>query len=547
MKMRSDLPSWKALEAHYHASKEIRIKTRFDSDIERFSKFSIEAAGLFLDYSKNRISEETLDLLAVLAEETGLVEQIADMFQGSKINCTEKRAVLHTALRNQSGQPVFVDGEDVMASINAEQCKVRRFVESLHAGDWQGFSGKKITDVVNIGIGGSDLGPKMVVNALSSQQTKGVKVHFVSNIDGEALTQQLSQISPETTLFVVVSKTFTTQETMTNAKSAKKWLLNFFSDESAIADHFVAVSSNMAAVKAFGIKADNRFKMWDWVGGRFSLWSSAGLSIALAVGMDAFEAMLKGAYQMDRHFSEAPLLKNMPVILALVGIWNRNFQQAGSYAVLPYDHRLSYFASYLQQCDMESNGKSVDREGRPVSIDTGPIVWGEVGTDGQHAFYQSIHQGTQLIPADFIGVLRPDNDLEDHHRLLISNCFAQAEALMKGKRDEVVRSDLKEGGVTDEKELNCMAGHKAFKGDSPSNMILMERLLPETLGALIALYEHKITAQGMIWGINSFDQWGVELGKELAREIVEELDGGYKKQHDSSTEGLLARYRATLK
>ncbi len=542
MKNRSDLPSWKALEQHYTASKDNHLRKLFENDSERFSKFSVEAAGLFLDYSKNNITEETLGLLENLADECNLKAQINGMFGGEELNNTEHRAVLHTALRQFTGKPVLVDGEDVVPVIKAEQQRMRKFVESIHTGSWRGFSGKPITDIVNIGIGGSDLGPKMVVTALSKQSTKGLDVHFVSNIDGEELSQQLSKLSPETTLFVVVSKTFTTLETMTNARSAKRWLLNYFTDKAAVSNHFVAVSSNLAAVEAFGIDAGNSFEIWDWVGGRFSLWSSVGLSIALSVGMDSFEALLKGAFGMDRHFREAPFRENMPVLLALVGIWNRNFQKLSSCAVLPYDKRLTHFPSYLQQTDMESNGKSVGKNGDPLAIDTAPVVWGEVGVNGQHAFYQAIHQGTQRIPADFIAALNPDNELKEHHKLLVANCFAQTEALMWGKTEEEAREELKAEGVS-QKEISRLIGHKTFRGNNPTNTILMGRLVPETLGSLIALYEHKIAVQGMIWGINSFDQWGVELGKQLATKIAKEIDKGVYDQHDSSTAGLLSRYQ----
>ncbi|RLA23069.1 MAG: glucose-6-phosphate isomerase [Gammaproteobacteria bacterium] len=546
MNNRSDRPSWKALDQHYSESKDIHLNDLFENDPERFSKFSIEAAGLFLDYSKNHLSAETLDFLAVLANESCLKERIADLFAGKKLNNTENRAVLHTALRNFSEQPVYVDGQDVMPAIMSVQHRMRALVESVHLGGWRGFSGKRITDIVNIGIGGSDLGPRMVVSALSRQAVQEVDVHFVSNVDGEELSQRLSKLSPETTLFVVVSKTFTTLETMTNARSAKKWLLAGYSDNAAIANHFVAVSANLKAVKAFGINPDNSFEIWDWVGGRFSLWSAVGLSIALAVGMDSFERLLKGAYLMDEHFSQSPLLENMPVILALVGIWNRNFQKASSVAVLPYDHRLSRFPAYLQQCDMESNGKSVDREGHPITVETSPVIWGEVGTNGQHAFYQSLHQGTQPVPADFIVALKSDCNLKEHHKLLVANCFAQSEALMKGKTAEEVCIELKKRGLN-EREISRLVGHETFDGNRPSNTILMDRLTPEALGALIALYEHKISVQGIIWDINSFDQWGVELGKQLANVIVEEIDGGLPGRHDSSTHGLLTRYHLVQK
>jgi glucose-6-phosphate isomerase len=536
------MPSWTALERHYRTLKESHLRTQFETDPERFSKFSVEAAGLFLDYSKNNLTEETLSLLTMLANECALKERIEDMFNGEELNNSEQRAVLHTALRQLSENPVLVKGKNIIPAIKVEQKRVRKLVESIHTGDWRGCSGKRITDIVNIGIGGSDLGPRMVVSALSKRAVKGLEVHFVSNVDGEELSQQLSKLSPETTLFVIVSKTFTTLETMTNAHSAKKWFLDSISDEAAVAKHFVAVSSNLEAVKAFGIKSDNSFEIWDWVGGRFSLWSSVGLSIALSIGMDSFEALLKGAFRMDCHFREAPLRENMPVLLALVGIWNRNFRKASSYGVFPYDERLTHFPSYLQQVDMESNGKSVDKAGDPLGIDTAPVVWGEVGVNGQHAFYQAIHQGTQSIPADFIAVLTPDNELKEHHKLLVANCFAQTEALMWGKTEEEAREELKAEGFG-EKEVSRLIGHKTFRGNNPTNTILMKQLMPETLGALIALYEHKIAVQGLVWGINSFDQWGVELGKQLATKIAKEIDEGACGQHDSSTAGLLSRYK----
>ncbi len=533
------------MQRHYGETKAFHLRAVFEKEPERFSRLSIEAAGLFLDYSKNRLSKETLDLLVALAEQRQLGDQIAAMFSGEKINNTENRAALHTALRNHSGRPIFVDGNDITPDIEKVTRKMAGFVEAIHSGSWRGFNGKRITDIVNIGIGGSDLGPRMVVNALSSYAVDGINVHFVSNIDGEHLSQTLEKLSPESTLFIIASKTFTTLETMTNAHSARHWFLEKSLEKGRVAKHFVAISTNVDAVVEFGIEAQNSFELWDWVGGRHSLWSAIGLSIALAVGMRQFEALLEGAHQMDEHFRTAQLKENMPVILALVGIWNRNFLSAPSYAVLPYDQRLKNFPTFLQQCDMESNGKSVSKEGLPVSVETGPVVWGEVGTNGQHAFYQLLHQGTQIIPTDFIVALKSDCGLEEHHKLLVVNCFAQAEALMKGKTVKEVVETLKSEGV-DDGEIERLTHHKTFRGNNPSNMILMDRLRPETLGALIALYEHKIFVQGVIWGINSFDQWGVELGKQLASTLVEELNGELTGSHDCSTNGLLNRYKQSV-
>lgn len=542
MKKLSDLSCWRALRRHCDETKAFHLRAVFEREPERFSRLSIEAAGLFLDYSKNCLSKETLDLLIDLAGQRQLNGQMAAMFAGKKINNTENRAVLHTALRSRSGRAIYVDGHNVMPGIENSIEKMAGFVEAVHSGRWRGYSGKRITDIVNIGIGGSYLGPRMVVHALAGYAVEGVSLHFVSNVDGEALSQALKRLSPESTLFIIASKTFTTLETMMNARSARRWFLECSLEKGAVAKHFVAVSNNFEAVVEFGIDAQNSFELWDWVGGRYSLWSSIGLSIALAVGMKQFEALLEGAYRMDEHFRTTPFSENMPVIMALVGIWNRNFLGASSYAVLPYDQRLSDFSAYLQQCDMESNGKVVSKEGAPVSVETAPVVWGGVGTNGQHAFYQFLHQGTETIPVDFIVALRSDCGLDEHHKSLVANCFAQAEALMKGKTVEEAIASLKLEGV-DVGEIEALAHHKTFRGNRPSNMILMDRLQPETLGALIALYEHKVFVQGVIWGVNSFDQWGVELGKQLASTLFNELNNESTGTHDCSTSGLLNRYK----
>ncbi len=465
------------------------------------------------------------------------------MFSGTKINFTEDRSVLHVALRNRSTRSVVLDGQDIMPSIRQVLDKMRAFVHAIHHGDWCGCTGKPITDIVNIGIGGSDLGPYMVTEALTEFAHPNITTHFVSNIHGAHLANTIQHLSPETTLFIIASKTFTTLETMTNARSARQWFIEQTDRPDRVSQHFVAISTNTNEVEAFGIDSINMFEFWDWVGGRYSLWSAIGLSIALNIGMDHFEQLLDGAHAMDEHFQSASMEKNMPVILALIGIWNSNFLGASNYAVLPYDQRLHRFAAYLQQCDMESNGKSVDRDGQSVAIATGPIVWGEAGTNGQHAFYQLIHQGTQLVPVDFIIALQDDSGFPEHHKILVANCFAQAEALMKGKTPGEVSQETEAIGHTS-KFNSDLIKHKTFPGNRPSNMLVMKKLTPRTLGALIALYEHKIFTQGIIWGINSFDQWGVELGKQLAMNLLEEIDGNTKPElHDSSTNGLLKRYK----
>ncbi|MEJ2201449.1 MAG: glucose-6-phosphate isomerase [Desulfuromonadaceae bacterium] len=495
--------------------------------------------NFLFDYSKNRITEETLPLLLDLAQQSGLGARIEAMFSGQRINLTENRAVLHIALRNRGGRPIYVDGVDVMPAVLAVLAKMRTFSEAVRSGSWRGFSGQAITDVVNIGIGGSDLGPLMVCEALKHYTKPDLRVHFVSNVDATHLVETLKNLDPARTLFIVASKTFTTQETLTNAWSARHWLLQALGDERAVARHFVALSTNAEAVRAFGIDPDNMFEFWDWVGGRYSLWSAIGLSIALAVGMDRFEELLAGAFAVDEHFRSAPLAENMPVLMALLGIWYNNFFGAEAHAVLPYEQYLARFPAYLQQGDMESNGKRVTLTGALVDYATGPIIWGEPGTNGQHAFFQLLHQGTRLIPCDFLIGTRSLNPLGQHHPILLSNCLAQAEALMKGKTEAEARAELERSGLSAE-EINQLLPHKLFPGNRPTNTIVYGSLNPRTLGALIALYEHKIFVQGSIWNINSFDQWGVELGKQLAKAILPELQApGEVGTHDASTNGLI--------
>ncbi len=537
---------WRALQEHCHQAGLLDMRLLFRDEPDRFSRFSVEAAGIFLDFSKNRINQETLGLLFELARTTQLDVWIERMFEGEKINHTEDRAVLHTALRRRSDAPLLVDGTDIIPQIRAVFERMGRFVQAIHSGSWRGCTGKPITDVVNIGIGGSDLGPRMVVEALSEHAVASIKSHFVANIDGTDLSRTLKVLDHESTLFVIASKTFTTQETMTNAHSARQWLLEKQGSSADIAKHFVAVSSNRTEVGAFGIDPLNMFEFWDWVGGRYSLWSAIGLSIALSVGMDTFECLLTGANAMDEHFRHAPFEKNLPVILALIGIWNRNYLGAETYAVLPYDQRLHRFPSYLQQLDMESNGKTVGLDGLPVAMKTGPVLWGEAGTNGQHAFYQLIHQGSDLVPVDFIAILEDESGFAEHRKILVANCFAQAEALMKGQTTEQALAEIQQtvAGIRDPEVL---ARHKTFAGNKPSNMLLIDQLSPRNLGALIALYEHKIFTQGILWGINSFDQWGVELGKQLATGLLGEIDGQLRpERHDSSTNGLMRRFKASL-
>jgi glucose-6-phosphate isomerase len=539
-------PAWRALKEHHAAIAGLHMRDLFAHDPERFGRFSLQVDDLLLDYSKNRITEETMALLVALARQRDVEGWRERMFRGEKINVTENRAVLHTALRNRSGRPVVVDGKDVMPEILAVLEQMRIFSAAVRDGSWRGFSGKPITDVVNIGIGGSDLGPVMVTEALRAYQSDHLRLHFVSNVDGTHLAETVKGLDPETALFIVASKTFTTQETLRNAHSARDWFLERAPDRSAIAKHFVAISTNRAAVEEFGIDPRNMFVFWDWVGGRTSLWCAIGLSIAIAVGMDNFEELLAGGHAMDEHFRSSPLERNMPVILALLGIWYRDFFGAESHAMLPYDQYLHRFPAYFQQGDMESNGKSVTREGERLEVATGPVVWGEPGTNGQHAFYQLIHQGTPLIPCDFIAPVETHNPLANHHDILMANFFAQPEALMRGKTAEEVRQEMSAAGVSAE-SIDRLLPHRVFTGNRPTNSILMRRLTPRTLGSLIALYEHKIFVQGIIWDINSFDQWGVELGKRLAGVILPELTApGEVSGHDVSTRGLINYYK-TLK
>ena len=532
-------PAWQALGQHYAQVKDLHMRALFAQDPGRFERFSVQFKDILFDYSKNRVTDETMRLLLNLAEEAGLPTWIEAMFSGEKINNTEGRAVLHTALRNQSDTPVFVDGTDVMPEIRRVLSRMRRFSENVRSGEWRGFTGKPITDIVNIGIGGSDLGPKMVCAALKPYSKHGLRVHFVSNVDGTDIAETLKILNPETALFLIASKTFTTQETMTNAHSAREWFLARSGDERHIARHFAAMSTNTQAVRAFGIDPENMFEFWDWVGGRYSLWSAIGLSIALFVGMDNFEALLRGAYEADQHFRGAPLNQNIPVLMALLGIWYNNFFGAQSHAILPYEQYLEHFPAYFQQGDMESNGKSVSRAGETLLYSTGPIIWGQPGTNGQHAFYQLIHQGTKLIPCDFLAGVESQNPLGSHHAILLSNFLAQTEALMKGRTPEEARAELSAQGYSGA-ELELLTRAKTFPGNRPTNSFLYQKLTPATLGALIALYEHKIFAQGIIWRVNSFDQMGVELGKQLAKAILPELDGTQPVHtHDSSTNGLI--------
>jgi glucose-6-phosphate isomerase len=537
-------PAWQALKTHYEEIKDLHLRNLFEQDPQRFEKFSLTLNDILLDYSKNRVTQETMSLLLKLAVQADVTGYIERMFAGNKINGTEGRAVLHVALRNRSNRPIYVDGEDVMPGVNAVLKKMAHFCRKVRDGIWKGYTGKTITDIVNIGIGGSDLGPAMATEALKPYGKPGLNPHFVSNIDGTHLVETLKTIDPETTLFIIASKTFTTQETLTNAHSARDWLLKKAGDRSAVARHFVAVSTNAEKVSEFGIDTGNMFEFWDWVGGRYSLWSAIGLSIALYIGMENFESMLAGAHDMDEHFRTTPLDKNMPVVLALLGVWYNNFFNAQTHAILPYDQYLHRFPAYFQQGDMESNGKGVNRQGERVDYSTGPVIWGEPGTNGQHAFFQLIHQGTKLIPADFLAPIDSQNPLGRHHEILLSNYFAQTEALMKGKTGDEVRSELLESGL-DPETAEALLPHKVFTGNRPTNSILFRKLDPKTLGSLIALYEHKIFVQGVIWHINSFDQWGVELGKQLAKVILPELEkADPTASHDASTNGLINYYKS---
>ncbi|PWI33159.1 glucose-6-phosphate isomerase [Vibrio albus] len=536
--------AWKALTAHFETAKDMDLKTLFAQDAERFEHFSAKfGSDILVDYSKNLVNQETMEKLFALAEETELKAAIDAMFSGEKINQTEGRAVLHTALRNRSNKPVMVDGEDVMPAVNAVLEKIKAFTERVISGDWKGYTGKAITDVVNIGIGGSDLGPYMATEALAPYKNH-LSLHFVSNVDGTHIAETLKKVDPETTLFLVASKTFTTQETMTNAHTARDWFLASASDEAHVAKHFAALSTNGKAVSEFGIDTENMFEFWDWVGGRYSLWSAIGMSIALGVGFDNYVELLTGAHEMDNHFADTPFEQNLPVILAMIGIWYNNFHGAESETILPYDQYMHRFAAYFQQGNMESNGKFVDRNGNPVDYQTGPIIWGEPGTNGQHAFYQLIHQGTKLIPCDFIAPAVSHNPTGDHHQKLMSNFFAQTEALAFGKTKEQVEAEFAAAGKSAE-EVKDLVPFKVFEGNRPTNSILVKQITPRSLGNLIAMYEHKIFVQGVIWNIFTFDQWGVELGKQLANQILPELaDESPVDSHDSSTNGLINAFKS---
>jgi len=535
-------PAWKSLQKHYDGQKDVQMRDLFAQDPERFKTFSLDFDGLLLDFSKNRITGETMKLLQALAVERDVRGWSKKMFNGEKINLTENRAVLHIALRNRTNRPILVDGKDVMPEVNAVLDHMDKFSRAIRSGQWKGYTGKTITDFVNIGIGGSDLGPVMVTEALKPY-ADGPRAHFVSNVDGTQIVETLKQLSPETTLFIIASKTFTTQETLTNAHSARDWLLAAAKDKAAVAKHFVALSTNEKEVRKFGIDPANMFEFWDWVGGRYSLWSAIGLPIVLSIGFENFVEMLEGAHAMDEHFLTAPPEKNLPLTLGLLGIWYNNFFGARTYALLPYDQYMHRFPAYFQQGDMESNGKGVTRQGEKLDTASGPVIWGEPGTNGQHAFYQLIHQGTQMVPADFLAPIETQNPLGEHHLILLSNFFAQTEALMKGKTADEVRQELKKDGLEGE-ALEKLIPHKVFTGNRPTNSILFHKLTPKTLGVLIALYEHKIFTQGIIWNINSFDQWGVELGKQLAKAILPELEKpGRITSHDSSTNGLINRFK----
>lgn len=535
--------SWKELQSHFKQIKDLYIRDLFIADSKRFEEFAIRWNDFLFDYSKNHITPDTLQLFVKLAEELQLKDAIEQMFTGQIINETEGRAVLHTALRNRTNKPVEVNGENVMPAVNKVLGQMKSFTDRVRDGRWQGYTGKRITDIVNIGIGGSDLGPLMVVEALKHYQHPDLKVHFVSNVDGTHIAETLKHLNHETTLFIIASKSFTTQETMTNASTARLWFLrNSATDLKAIAKHFVAVSTNKQLVGEFGINTDNMFAFWDWVGGRYSLWSAIGLPIACSIGFERFEELLEGAHQMDEHFRHASFSENMPVILAMLGVWYNNFFGAETYAILPYDQYLHRFAAHFQQVDMESNGKSIDRSGKRVAYQTGQILWGEPGTNGQHAFYQLIHQGTKLIPCDFIAPAQTHNPEGDHHEKLLSNFFAQTEALMCGKSEEEVVAELKAAKKSDS-EIKKLTPFKVFEGNHPTNSILIKKLTPKNLGSLIALYEHKIFVQGVVYNVFSFDQWGVELGKKLAKTILNELKADKAvSNHDSSTNGLINAY-----
>lgn len=533
--------AWKKLEAHYGTMKGRHLRELFGEEPDRFSQFSLCLGEIVFDYSKNLITSQTLTLLEELANECGLSDAIRAMFSGERINRTENRQVLHTALRNFSGHPVIVDGKDVMPDVKQVLAQMKNACERIHNGSWSGYTGKKIRYIVNIGIGGSDLGPVMVTEALKPYWVEGIQTYFVSNVDGTHIAETLKKVNADETLFLIASKTFTTQETMTNAHTARQWFLQFAGDEKHIAKHFLALSTNEKEVVKFGIDKENMFGFWDWVGGRYSLWSAIGLSIALTIGYDHFEELLKGAYNVDEHFKSSAFHHNIPYLMAMIGVWYTNFYNAESEAILPYDQYLHRFAAYFQQGNMESNGKYVDRNGNRVAYQTGPIIWGEPGTNGQHAFYQLIHQGTRLIPCDFIAPVISHNPIGDHHQKLMSNFFAQTEALMNGKTAEEARKEM---SSLPEDQIHALLPFKVFEGNRPTNSILVKKITPYSLGQLIAMYEHKIFVQGVIWNIYSFDQWGVELGKQLANKILPELQGNEKVQsHDSSTNGLINVYK----
>ena len=535
--------AWQKLRQHFESTRHVQMADLFARDPGRYGAFALCFEDMLVDISKNMLTDETLPLLRELAVECRLAEAIEALFTGKAINATEGRAVLHVALRNRSDAPILADGKDVMPEVNDVLRRMETFSNQVVSGAWKGHSGEAITDIVNIGIGGSDLGPVMVTEALRPYWQPGRRVHFVSNVDGTHIAETLKRVNPETTLFMIASKTFTTQETMTNALTAREWLLARFNDPAAVAKHFVALSTNAKAVGDFGINTDNMFPFWDWVGGRYSLWSAIGLSIACTVGFDHFRELLDGAHAMDRHFRETPFDENVPVTLALIGIWYNNFFGAQTEAILPYDQYLHRFPAYFQQGNMESNGKSVDRNGQPVTYETGPVIWGEPGTNGQHAFYQLIHQGTKLIPCDFIAPAVSHNPIGEHHQMLMSNFFAQTEALMKGKPEAEVTAELRKAGKSDE-EIKRLTPFRVFTGNRPTNSILVRKITPRVLGSLIALYEHKIFVQGVLWNVYSFDQWGVELGKQLANKILPELKGDEKvTTHDSSTNGLINAYK----
>lgn len=540
-----DSPVWQALQTHFDSVRDHHMRAWFESDPKRFEKFSVQFNDILFDYSKHRMNDETMTLLFDLARQADVAGWIERMFHGEKINHTEQRAVLHVALRHQGDQAIELDGQDVMSEIRQVRAQMRELSEAVRTRQWRGYTGQPITDVVNIGVGGSDLGPVMATEALKAFAIRDLGIHYVSNVDENHIWDTLERLKPETTLFIIVSKSFTTQDTLVNANTARDWFMKTADDEAALARHFVAVTDNVEASTKFGISKENVFKMWDWVGGRYSLWSAVGLSTAIAVGMDHFEDMLQGAWEMDQHFRTAPLEKNIPVIMALLGVWYNNFFKAQTYAVLPYDEHLRYMPDYLRQADMESNGKNIDRQGALVDYSTGPVIFGQLGITGQHAFYQLMHQGTKLIPADIIAPITSYHCIREHHRILMSNVFAQTEAFMKGKTKLEARSELEAAGYTGD-ELEKLLPYKVFPGNKPTSTILFKTLTPKALGSLIAMYEHKIFVQGIIWDINSFDQWGVELGKQLAKTILPELEGkALVVNHDASTNGLINYYKTS--